>query len=129
MKVGRIKPLLCILIALASLAAAPAHPRLYFTPDELTHLRNIRDQGLHAVMYRNLIASADWCLTQPVRHDWIAPVTSDPIYENLYDRFYAIMHDMAVMEHLSLCLVLQPGPTLLRRGAPVVTCVGEDLAA
>ena len=31
----------------------------------------------------------------------IAPVSPDPIYLNLYDRFYAMMHDMAVMEHLA----------------------------
>ena len=38
---------------------------------------------------------------RPVRTEWIAPVSPDPIYENLYDRFYAMMHDMAVMEHLA----------------------------
>jgi len=52
-------------------------------------------------MWTNIRTSADWCLTRPLRTQWIAPVTPDPIYENLYDRFYAMMHDMAVTEYLS----------------------------
>lgn len=77
------------------------HPRLYFTPAELNHLRTRRTEGFAAVIYGNLIRSADWCLTRPLRKEWIAPVTPDPIHANLYDRFYAMMHDMAVMEHLA----------------------------
>jgi hypothetical protein len=77
------------------------HPRLFFTPDELTQLRELRDDGLHAQIWANLADSAEWCLERPLRTEWIAPVTPDPIYENLYDRFYAMMHDMSVMEHLA----------------------------
>jgi hypothetical protein len=79
----------------------PDHPRLYFSHAELTHLRATRDEGERALIWRNLARSADWCLTQKPRTEWIAPVAPDPIYENLYDRFYAMMHDMAVMEHLA----------------------------
>jgi hypothetical protein len=78
-----------------------SHPRLYFTADELVRLRSLRTKGPHALIWKNLSESADWCLTQPLRETWIAPKTPDPIYLNLYDRFYAMMHDMAVMEHLS----------------------------
>lgn len=79
----------------------PGHPRLYFTAGELDRLRGLRDQGVHARIWRNMAASADWCLTRLLRTEWIAPVAPDPIYLNLYDRFYAMMHDMAIMEHLA----------------------------
>lgn len=79
----------------------PAHPRLCFTPEELAVLRELRGEGVHARVWGNLAESADWCLTRSPRTEWIRPVSPDPIYLNLYDRFYAIMHDMAVMEHLS----------------------------
>jgi len=80
---------------------ATDHPRLYFTCEELKALRSGRGLGFRAVMWRNMMDSADWCLRRPVRRTWIAPVSPDPIYANLYDRFYAMMHDMAVMEHLA----------------------------
>ena len=82
-------------------AEAAGHPRLYFTAEELAELRAARDQGERARIWGNLMASADWCLTRPLRTQWIAPVSPDPDYANLYDRFYAMMHDMAVMEHLA----------------------------
>jgi hypothetical protein len=77
------------------------HPRLYFSAEELAQLRAARGQGFRAVIWRNMMDSADWCLQRPLRRTWIAPVSPDPIYANLYDRFYAMMHDMAVMEHLA----------------------------
>jgi hypothetical protein len=93
------------LVIMATCAGATeplhGHPRLYFTPAELTRLRAARDEGQRALIWRNLARSADWCLTRKPRTQWIAPVAPDPIYENLYDRFYAMMHDMAVMEHLA----------------------------
>ena len=82
-------------------AAEPAHPRLYFTAADLPRLRQLRGSGQHAVIWRNLQTSADWCLTLKPRQAWIAPVTSDPLHENLYDRFFAIMGDLAVTEHLA----------------------------
>lgn len=78
-----------------------SHPRLFFTAEELADLRARRAEGVRLLLWRNLIRSADWCLTRPRRAKWIAPVSPDPIYANLYDRFYAMMHDMAVMEHLA----------------------------
>jgi hypothetical protein len=82
-------------------AGALGHPRLYFTADELAELRAARREGVRALIWRNMMSSADWCLDRPLRKEWITPVTPDPIYANLYDRFYAMMHDMAVMEHLA----------------------------
>ncbi len=101
----------------AELEAAPpyslGHPRLYFAAEELARLRELRTQGLHARIWHNLADSADWCLTQTPRTDWIAPVTPDPIYLNLYDRFYAMMHDMAVMEHLAFAYAYSGEPRYL----------------
>ncbi|HJN18124.1 MAG TPA: DUF4962 domain-containing protein [Armatimonadota bacterium] len=77
------------------------HPRLFFTEDELDALRAEGEQGARRLIRRNLVESADWCLERPLRQEWIAPVAPDPIHANLYDRFYAMMHDMAVMEHLA----------------------------
>ncbi len=83
-----------------------SHPRLYFTAQELPKLRQLRSERLHAKIYKNLIESADWCLTKTPRANWIAPVSPDPVYENLYDRFYAIMGDLAITEHLSFAYAL-----------------------
>jgi len=77
-----------------------AHPRLYFARSDLSRLRDLRRHGLHKKIWRNVRESADWCLTLAPRKAWIAPVSPDPNYENLYDRFYAIMGDLAVTEHL-----------------------------
>ena len=100
----------CLLIfALDSEAKASTnldHPRLYFTIEELPKLQKLRKSGVHAKIYKNLIESADWCLTKMPRKEWIAPVSPDPIYENLYDRFYAIMGDLAITEHLSFAYAL-----------------------
>jgi hypothetical protein len=82
-------------------AAVPEHPRLYFNREEREALRQARGEGERARIWANLQASADWCLRQQIRKEWIAPVTPDPLYENLYDRFYGIMHDTAIMEHLA----------------------------
>ena len=82
------------------------HPRLYFTADHLLHLRRLRPSGPRAQMWTNLIAAADWCLALPLREAWIAPAETDPVYENLYDRFYAIMRDLAVTEHLAFAYAL-----------------------
>jgi len=83
-----------------------AHPRLYFTTDDLPDLRASRFSGTRALIWKNLAQSADWCLTGTPRRDWIAPVSPDPRYENLYDRFYAIMGDLAITEHLAFAYAL-----------------------
>ena len=82
------------------------HSRLYFSTNDLPSLRAARFSGTRAVIWRNLAQSADWCLTRKPREKWIAPVTPDPNYENLYDRFYAIMGDLAITEHLSFAYAL-----------------------
>ncbi len=85
----------------ASATAVASHPKLYFTPQELAEFEARRGEGTSKLIWDNLIASAECCLTKTPRQDYIAPVADDPIYENLYDRFYAMMMDMAIMEHLA----------------------------
>jgi hypothetical protein len=83
-----------------------SHPLLYFNAQELPHLRKLRSEGVHAQIWKNMAESADWCLTKTPRTKWIAPVSPDPIYENLYDRFFGIMGDLAITEHLSFAYAL-----------------------
>ncbi len=87
-------------------ALSDSHPRLYFTESEQTALRALREDGVHARIWANITESADWCLTKTPRTDWIAPIADDPVYENLYDRFYAMMMDMAITEHLAFAYAL-----------------------
>jgi len=85
----------------ASALAASGHPRLCFGAQELVRLRRVCAKRVHRRIWRNIAASAEWCLTQELRGKWIAPVSPAPIHLNLYDRFCAMMHDMAVVEHLA----------------------------
>jgi hypothetical protein len=86
------------------------HPRLYFTAGELDALREGRREPVRARVWENISRSARWCAEQPPRTQWIAPQADDPQYENLYDRFYAAMHDMAIVEHLAFAATLSdPG--------------------
>ncbi len=82
------------------------HPRLYFTSADLPRLRRLRTTGVPARIWANLTASADWCAKQTPRSEWIPSVVPDPIFENLYDRFYAAMHDMAIIEQLAFASAL-----------------------
>lgn len=106
----------CIAVSLLPVASAQTpdqpdtwlttHPRLYATPRELTRLRALREEGVHARIWKNLVESADGCLDRTPRREWIAPLADDPNYENLYDRFYAMMMDMAITEHLAFAYAL-----------------------
>ena len=91
-------------------------PRLYFSADDMPGLRQRREDGLSRRIWSNLIDSAEWCLTRPVRRAWIPPLPEDqdPVYERLYDRFYAIMHDLAVSEHLCFAGVLSEDARYLK---------------
>ncbi len=82
------------------------HPRLYFDSKELMRLRALRSEPGHAKIWTNIVESAEWCLTKTPRAKWIAPIAPDPVYENLYDRFFAIMGDLAISEHLSFAYAL-----------------------
>ncbi|MBI3922763.1 MAG: DUF4962 domain-containing protein, partial [Armatimonadetes bacterium] len=82
------------------------HPRLYFSSSDLPRLRKLHSQGVYRRLWKNLKESADWCLTKTPRKEWIAPIAPDPVYENLYDRFYAIMGDLAITEHLAFAYSL-----------------------
>src|SRR5262249_54553777 len=90
--------------SLARVTRSPRPPRLYVTPDEAAVLRNARDE--RARIRRNVIAGARNVARLPVRRRWIAPIADDPDYENLYDRFYAVMTDAAVLEQLGLAAVI-----------------------
>jgi len=92
----------------ASYADSPIgeHPRLYFDQTELEELRSLRDQGSRADIWKNIVTWAEWCQEQEPRKEWIPTLEDDPRYENLYDRFYAAMHDMAIVEHLALTSAL-----------------------
>ncbi|MCA9101110.1 MAG: hypothetical protein KDA63_08175 [Planctomycetales bacterium] len=97
------------LAAMTSTAAEPSvagHPRLYVTADQLPTLRRLKTQPSHAAIWANLVESADWCAAQTPRREWIPTRDDDPRYENLYDRFYAAMHDMAIVEHLAFASAL-----------------------
>src|SRR3954469_20193428 len=82
------------------------HPRLYFTAADLPQLRDLRKSGVHAKIWANMIGSADWCAQQSPRTEWIPTAEKDPEFENLYDRFYAAMHDAAIVEHLAFTSAL-----------------------
>jgi hypothetical protein len=82
------------------------HPRLYFTTADLPKLRDLRTSGVHEKIWANLIKSADWCAQQTPRTEWIPTAEKDPQFENMYDRFYAAMHDAAIVEHLAFTSVL-----------------------
>src|SRR4051812_43600230 len=82
------------------------HPRLYFTAADLPRLRDLKKSGTHAKIWTNLAKSADWCAQQTPRTQWIPTAEPDPQFENLYDRFYAAMHDAAIVEHLAFASAL-----------------------
>lgn len=82
------------------------HPRLFLTPADLPGLRSARSQPARGPIWDNLRATAKVAAERPPRSLWIAPAADDPLYANLYDRFYAAMSDMAVIEHLAFVAVL-----------------------
>ncbi len=118
--------LLAVLLIVSTLLAAvprvagvelplTEHPRLYFTASDLPRLRGLREGGVHARIWKNLTRWADWAAAQPLRAEWIPTAADDPQYENLYDRFYGAMHDMAIVEHLAFAAALaddEPNPYL-----------------
>ena len=87
-------------------ATDSAHPRLFFSAAELPALQAERNSGHRALIWKNMAKSAEWCLTKTPRAAYIAPAAEDPVYENLYDRFYAMMGDMAITEHLAFAYAL-----------------------
>ncbi|MCP4643233.1 MAG: DUF4962 domain-containing protein [bacterium] len=82
------------------------HPRLYCTTSDLEALRLPHGDPQRRRLWRNLEESARWCMEKAPREEWIAPAAEDPIYENLYDRFYAMMMDTAITEHLAFAYAL-----------------------
>lgn len=85
---------------------ANVHPRLFLTPADLPALRSARFHPARGAIWENLRASAKVAAERPPRSAWIAPAADDPLYANLYDRFYAAMSDMAVIEHLAFVAVV-----------------------
>src|SRR4051812_1267842 len=82
------------------------HPCLYFTAADLPRLRDLKKFRIHSKIWANMTTSADWCAQQTPRTEWIPTIEQDPQYENLYDRFYAAMHDAAIVEHLAFTSAL-----------------------
>lgn len=66
--------------------------------------------SFRARVVAGLLADARVWAARPVDDEWIAPVDDDPVYENLYDRFWAIMADAAVLEHLALTARVDGSP-------------------
>lgn len=83
-----------------------SHPRLYFTAAELAALRTDRVKPPRDRIWKNFLESAEWCRRQQPRTEWIPTNPNDPQFENLYDRFYAAMHDLAIVETLAFASVL-----------------------
>ncbi|WP_116948937.1 hypothetical protein [Jiangella endophytica] len=80
-------------------------PRLYAPPDGPA-------AGFRARTLAGMLTDARAWATRPVDGDWIAPADDDPVYENLYDRFWAIMTDAAVLEHLALTSLVSSSPAV-----------------
>jgi hypothetical protein len=89
------------------------HPRLYFTKSELQELRVAKDKCARKIILENMLESARWCVDRPLRKEWIPSVADDPIYENLYDRFYGMMQDMATTEHLAFTAAYTADPCFI----------------
>jgi hypothetical protein len=106
-----------LIIAISSITAfaqsVTDHPRLYFTKSELSELRAAKDQGIRKLILENMLDSAKWCVERPLRKEWVPSVADDPIYENLYDRFYAMMQDMAITEHLAFTAAYTADPCFI----------------
>ena len=79
------------------------HPRLYFTAEQLPARR---ESGVSGDIWKSVVTSAEWCRAQTPRSKWTPTLADDRQYENLYDRFYGAMHDMAIVEHLALTSAL-----------------------
>ncbi len=84
------------------------HPRLYLTLAERDAFLQAPKNPLRQRIWDNFLASAAWCRLQPPRTEWIPTQAEDPQFENLYDRFYAAMHDLAIVETLAFASVLSP---------------------
>ena len=95
-----------MIAAEAPTADQQGHPRLYFTTTDAPSIASRRETIQGAAIWKNLLKSADWCRDQPPRREWIPTLADDPQYENLYDRFYAAMHDAAIVETLAFASAL-----------------------
>lgn len=80
-------------------------PPLYAPPDEPA-CPGGTDGGFRARVLAGMLVDAQVWAARPMDDAWIPPVADDPVYENLYDRFWAIMADAAILEHLALTALL-----------------------
>lgn len=89
---------------------------LWFTDREYDRLRADRDHGSRARTWRNLMADARAWEGRAPRSAGIPVEADDPDHANLYDRFYAIMSDAAIVEHLTFVARLS-GDAQIREAA------------
>lgn len=68
------------------------------------------------IVLPNMRASLAWIAGQQPRTEGIDEIADDPNYVNLYDRFWAIMSDGAVLEHLAVAAVVEPSPEITAMG-------------
>jgi hypothetical protein len=71
----------------------------------------------------NMRAGVRWIATLQPRTEGIDEVADDPRYENLYDRFWAIMIDGSVLEHLAVAAIAEPSPEVTALGTAQLTAI------
>ncbi len=91
---------------------ATGHPRLFLTKAELPALRADRTEPGRGAIWNHIEVSAHRLGSHQPRSRWLPPRSPDPDYENLYDRFYAAMTDVAITEHLAFAAVIGGDPHL-----------------
>lgn len=69
-------------------------------------MRQKRTQGLHAKSLAEHECGCGLVPEQAAPHAVDRAVADDPIYANLYDRFYGMMHDMGIAVHLAFAAAI-----------------------
>jgi hypothetical protein len=80
------------------------------------------------IVLPNLRAGIRWIATQQPRTEGIDEIADDPRYENLYDRFWAIMSDGAILEHLAVAAIVEPTAELADMGVAHLTALADAWA-
>lgn len=99
----------------------PRRPLFQVAPGRTTPAPGRSAAFLAGTVLENMRAGVRLVLSQPPRTAGIDEVDDDPRYENLYDRFYAIMSDGAALEHLAVAHLVDGGDDVRRGGARALT--------